>query len=271
MSTVFLFQTSDLIQLTWEIDTVRNINLPMIQYNTKIYKGVTNSLDFQVKNNDRKAINLAGLTLTVRINNVETSDVLLTKAAQLTDEPNGRAQLILTPTEISEWPAGFYTYNVETTDTSGISRFLCVDLNRSITGNFELIDTIGNILVPATTIKGSQFTPQPIGSYSSIWSSTAFPGNAQLGLLNGMHTCVVYQTNWTGKFWIQTSLNNDPPRDYEWSNSTIGTSGEDYYLFTNSTPTICYFNIVISCNWIRFRFLPDSLNQGTFDQVSYKC
>ena len=140
MSTVFLFQTSDLIQLTWELDTVRNINLPMIQYNIKIYKGVTNSLDFQIKNNDRKAINLAGLTLTVRINNIETSDVVLTKAAQLTDEPNGRAQLILTPTEISQWPIGFYTYNVETTDPNGISRFLWVDLNREINGTFELVE-----------------------------------------------------------------------------------------------------------------------------------
>ena len=269
MSIIFLYQDKEYIQLSQEDIVTRNINLPMIQYNTKVYKGITNSLDFIVRNNDRKPINLSSVQMLVRVRNVETQEILLEKAVKIVDQLAGKASLILLPEEITDWTSGYYEYNVQTTDANGVDRYLYTDVNRGTFGNFELIEGIASNLVPAINIGSDQFVDIPYGDYSILYSTGAYAGDSQAGQTNGMHTVVVYTTGFVGKFWIQVSLNNEPPLDSEWSNWPIG-QGTDYYEYTTGSPNIQYFNFSLNAYWVRFQYLPSQLNTGTFDLILYK-
>ena len=68
-----LYRFREYVQLWYTKGNAPNINGPMIQYNTKVYKGATNTIDFVVRNNDRQPINLTGFQIDALIQRVEST------------------------------------------------------------------------------------------------------------------------------------------------------------------------------------------------------
>lgn len=270
MADQILFKFKEYVQL-WQTDrNVPNINGPMIQYNTKIYKGATNTIDFVVRNNDRKPVNLVGYQIEVFIQRVD-DEVLLKKYAYPLDERSGKCQLILLPTEIENWLPGFYRYTVRLTDVTGKTEFLYTDINRSTFNQFELFSGIESSIKPATTILQSEFTPTPSGLYETTYNTGALIGNAQLNRSSGMHTFVVYTKNkFIGKFWIQASLSMDSPTVADWFDVpfTSGTPTFDYTELT--TAPILSFNVVGNYCWLRAFYSHTPPYTGEFVKLLYK-
>lgn len=271
MADQVLFRFKEYVQL-WQTDRgAPNINGPMIQYNTKIYKGATNTIDFIVRNNDRKPVNLAGYQVEALIQRVEQPELLLTKIVAATQETAGKCQLTLLPGEIENWLAGFYRYSIRLTDVTGRQTFLYTDINRSTLGQFELIEGMEVALAPATEILASGFAPIPLGEIDNSWTSPALPGDAQDNKTNGMHTAVVYTSNgFIGEFWIQASLSTAPPQQGDWFDIQL-TADPGHFLYTEaSSPRIKAFNFVGNFYWVRMLYREDPMNTGSFDKVLYK-
>lgn len=271
MADQVLFKFKEYVQL-WQADRgVSNINGPMIQYNTKIYKGATNTIDFVVRNNDRKPVNLVGYQIDVLIQRVENPELLMTKPAQGTDECHGKAQLTLLEGEIETWLAGFYRYSVRLTDITGKQEFLYTDVNRSTLGTFELIEGMSVSLSPARTITANHFTPYPSGEYDNTWSTGALIGDAQDNKSNGMHTVAVYTSNgFLGEFWIQGSLTTQPPLQTDWFDIPLTASRNSYHYTIEDSPPIQVFNFTGNYYWIRMFYKEHLQNKGTFDKILYK-
>lgn len=271
MADQILFKFKEYVQL-WQTDRdVPNINGPMIQYNTKIYKGATNTIDFQVRNNDRKPVNLVGYQIEALIQRVEQPELLLTKPVQPSDETTGKCRLTLFPGEIETWLAGFYRYSIRLTDVTGKQEYLYTDVNRSTFGQFELIEGMEVSLAPATQILKSQFTPLPQGEYDNTWSTGALVGDAQDNKSNGMHTIVAYTSNnFIGKFWIQGSLTTQPPQVGDWFDIPLTASSNHFSYTSDNSPRIKVFNLTGNYYWIRMFYQEDPLNRGSFDKVLYK-
>lgn len=280
MSIVYLFKFPEYIHLVKTDQLASTINWPMIQYDTKVFKGVTNNIEFIIRNNDRKPIKLVDCQLEAQIQKVNVvsnsmdflPELQLIKSVVITDDVNGKAKLILCPEDIQHWAPGYYQYVVNITYNTGISEFLYTDVNKNTFGNFELLEGVSRSLAPAIEIVNSTFYPSLVDEYGyTLWAAGPVKGDAQIERANGTHTVAVYQNNFTGKFAIQGSLSNDDPMPDEWF--YIPLDGiNDWFLFTTSNnyigPTL--FNFTLNVYWLRFIYKPDPTNIGTVDKVLYK-
>lgn len=266
------------MQLVQADRNVPNINLPMIIYDTKVYKGVTNTIEFVIRNNDRKPISLVGYGLTAqirRVNNASNAaappEVLLEKALMPIDETAGKYKMILEPEDIEEWSTGYYRYNVRTVDVNGRAELLYTDINKSTWGSFELIEGIASSMAPAITIEADRFTPTPVGERPEIiWRSSAMPGDSQSQRASGTHTIAVYTDDWLGKIWVQGSLSNEPPRERDWFYVPLGT-GQDHFEYTkDNMANIKLINFTMNLYWVRVSFQESPGNQGKFLRILYK-
>ena len=245
MTAFILFKFKEYVQLSRYDITVPNINMPMIQYNTKIYKGVTNSIDFIVRDNDRKPVKLQGLILKARIQPVEGDQPLLLEK------------------------------EVTIIDDNMVETYLFTDINKDTFGTFQLMDGVATSIDPAIELLSKDFTERPYGDYSIMWTTGALVGDSQRGTVNGLHSIAIYTTNFQGKFWIQASLSIEPPLDSEWFN--IPLSGEVDYLTFDSTTIkdgkqyAKFLNFSLNAYWVRFAYYADVIaNKGTFDKILYK-
>lgn len=289
MPTVFLFSFKEYIQLvSWDANPAY-VNWPMIQYDIKCYKGVTNTLDFVIRNNERRPVNLVGLEMECVIQNQNNGQIMITKPVEVTVPLEGKAKLVLDPGDIEDWPANYYDYVVRVTNVNGIQQLFYTDINKTATGSFQLFDGVLRSEVPATEILAAQFTSTPLGLADDImFISGAYPGDAQAQKASGLHTVAVYQTKWQGSFFIQASLQNDSPLPQEWFYIPLGTNSP-FYIFDSSNnsddgPTL--FNFSLNAYWVRFGFIPvwagDQnpitvravanlvVNDGVFHKVLYK-
>jgi hypothetical protein len=260
MPTVFLYSFKEYVQLLQFQDNPQLVNWPMTIYDTKLYKGVTNNIDFVVRNNERRPINLVGITMTATIQNQLTGEVVLTKSVEITVAIQGKARLTLDPGETQDLDAGYYNYTIQNTDINGISQVFYTDVNQSGIGSFELIDGVLSTMIPATEITAAQFTQTPIGNNNDIMFVTgSFPGDAQTQRANGMHTVAVYQSRFLGKFWIQASLTNSNPMPSEWFFVPLQPGPDPMYTFDSSNnqgPGPTLFNFNLNAYWVRFGYIP---------------
>lgn len=280
-----LFKFKEYVQLWLTNGGIPNTNPPMIQYDTKIYKGATNTIDFVVRNNDRKPVNLVGYQIEALIERVENPELLLQKPVQPLDDVAGKAQLTLYPGEIESWYGGFYRYAIRLTDVTGKQSYLYTDVNRSTYSTFELLEGLQQALSPATEILGSEFTPYALGytnvtapnaptpsdNYVNIWTTGALAADAQRLQSNGMHSVVAYTSgNFIGRFWIQASLSTDAPQETDWFD--IALTRETYFFpYTpKNSPRIKVFNFTGNYYWVRMFYQADQMNTGFFDKVLYK-
>jgi hypothetical protein len=271
-----LFRFKEYVQLCQADRNAPNINLPMIQYNIKINKGVTNTIDFIVRNNDRKPVNLVGYQIKALIQRVDQPELLLTKTVQATDETAGKARLTLSSGEIEDWLAGYYQYSIRLTDITGKDEYLYTDINRSVIGTFELLETIAQSLEPAIEITADKFTPYPLGYYDNTWNTGALAGDAQKNQSNGMHTVVAYTDKFKGKLCIQASLSLSAPTEKDWFDINLAHPGPYYeYRYDpmhnkGHNEPIKVFNFTGNYYWVRIFYSVDPLNTGKFLKIQYK-
>lgn len=271
MSLINLYTYKLPVQLSETNHGAPNFNRPMYNYSTKVYKNNNNIIDFVVRDNDRKPVKLIDCKLTVIVQNVATGITVLEKAAKVTDEIKGRAQLMITASETETWLLGGYAYNVKITRPGGAQEFLYVDINNSATGTFDLLPAVGGELVPAQTILGSHFTPMSFDWDSNDdWQvSGAQPAYNQVGANTGSFTIAVYTTNWQGSFRIQASLQNLAPTEKSWFDIPL-VGGQPVLTITTDTPPVQSLGFSLNAQWIRFMYKAGINNLGSFDKVVYK-
>jgi hypothetical protein len=243
----------------------------MINYNTKIYKNNYNIIDFVVRNNDRRPVKLVDCQLSIVIEHAATQALVLEKACVVTDELKGRAQVVLTSDETSNWSLGGYRYQVKIIRPYQNQEMLYTDINNSTIGNFDLYESVGGTLIPSVTLLGSQLTPVTVDwDEMQEWIiSGAIKAENSVGNNTGLFTVAFYQTDWMGTLRIQGSLENLAPTQRSWFyiDLTPGVT-EDYYDGTEKE--LRSYTFSINCRWIRFVCIPDPINMGTIDKLLYK-
>lgn len=278
MSKVYLYKYREYVQLTQDDRNVPNINLPMIQYDTKIYKGVSNTIDFIIRNNDRKPIRIVGYSMIAQIREVNNAsgataptEILLEKPLVIVDEITGKAKLELEPNDIEDWATGFYRYTIRTVDVNGKNELLYTDINKETWQTFELLEGIAASITPALEVGAEKFTPQPInGAYDTRFYTGAIPGDAQAQRASGTHTIVIYTANWLGKIWVEGSLSNNAPLPSEWFTIPLSSETDWLELTKNNNTGPKLINFTMNLYWIRISYQPGPTNKGKFVKILYK-
>jgi len=244
---------------------VKNENRPMTQTDFSIQKGGLVSIDFVVRNNDRKPINLVGKKLVLVLMDRTTGKVQLRKRMKVIDPHKGRVIVNFDPRDLGDITPRHYRYSVVMTNEDGSQEFLYFDQKQAATRHLEVrndaVPRVQDALVIDMT--PTNLTPQGLGGFGdpfiTRWYAGAYPASC------GITTIAVYTTKFYGKLWVQGSIAEQPSdEDTEWYDLDLGT-GHPYYQFVNTTG-IESFNFSDKMKWIRFVVEPDDIQNGTIFQ-----
>ena len=253
---------------SWSTERYRRV----YNRNLKIYRGVDNRIDIQVRNSDQKASNVVGSTLVFNLVSKVTKNLVLTKDFTTMDLATGKVTITLTEQELLGIDNGFYQYSIikevretiDSTDYKVTSKIpLYVDSQYGTIGTIEVSgDVYGNVESSLTVDTFNYTNPLTTGAIEPKWYvSGIIDAASKISTGDAYHTFQFYSTNYTGTVTIEGNLDNQgaTPRETKWV--TVDT--------VDLTATK-YKNIVGKYNWFRIKHIPDTLNTGTIDKILYR-
>lgn len=229
-----------------------------------LFKNVSNQVEFLFKTVDRKPASFTTAP-TIYVIDDRTNTVAFQKVLTPVDVPRGHFRLLLDPSQVANLDVGHFRYVVTAQSLNGDQFLIYSDQNRSIRGFCELLEgPLPNPQQPIL-IPGGDFQSDAWGEETYMVSNTAHPGAAQRGNHSGQHTIALYTDNWSGKFYVEASLENGAP-----------TSLSDWFTIPESPITLTNHSGVKSIQftgnymWLRLYYLPSVGNSGSITKVLLK-
>lgn len=239
---------------SWSTERYRRV----YNRNVKIFRGVDNRIDIQVRNSDQKATNIIGSTLVFNLVSRDTKNLVFKKDFVDMDPSTGKVTITLTDSELLNLDNGFYNYTivkeirstVDSTDYVVTSRMpLYVDSQYDTIGTLEISGDVYGDVEPSTVVDTFNYTnPFTQGDSTPSWFVSAIIDarpKTQAG--NPLHTFQFYSTNYTGSVMIQGNLDNQgaTPRETKWVD-----------IDSVDLSTTKYKNVLGKWNWLRIKHIP---------------
>ena len=239
--------------------------------NIKIYRGVDNRIDLQVRNSDEKAADVTGSTLVFNLVERETQALVAQKDCVTVSASTGKYYVILTETELLDIETGFYQYSIynELRTANGDGTHLVtsrtplyIDSQYDALSNIEILDNGSGELLASTMINAFSLHKSFGEPFDDYYISGIINARPQTTSPQTLHTFQLYCTAYTGEVIIQGSVNDDnDPKNWV-----------DLATLTLTAETLTYHNITGKYNWFRLKHTPNKLitNPGTVDKVLYR-
>ena len=254
---------------TWSTERYRRV----YNRNLKIFRGVDNRIDIQVRNNDQKASNIVGSTLVFNLVSQDTKHLVLQKDFTAMDLATGKVTVMLTAEELLDLDVGFYNYSiikevrttVDSTDYTVTSKMpLYMDSQYDTVGTLEITgDVYGDVSTSVNVSTFNYTNPFTQGAVEPFpfYTSEIIDARPNTSPAYPIHTFQFYTTNYTGTVEIQASLDAQgaTPRETKWA--TVATVD----LLTER-----YKNVTGKYNWFRVKHIPALNNTGTVDKILYR-
>lgn len=187
-------------------------NRQVYKRNLKVYKGIDNTVEFQIKNADQKPVDIFGKQ--VRFDIIDTAQrSLLTKNAIILDDgatrsKKGLIRVKVTEGELLDIDDQLARYTIFMIDDQGERTLLYADTQFGASGTVEIIDDA--FVNPSKTHEVSNFLLD-----SDVYYSNAVTGEATRK--DGLHTMTVYSDNFNGTFIVEVTLNDILNETAQWS------------------------------------------------------
>jgi len=254
---------------TWSTERYRRV----YNRNLKIFRGVDNRIDIQVRNNDQKASSIVGSTLVFNLVSQDTKDLVLQKDFTAMDLTTGKVTVIVTAEELLDLNIGFYNYSivkevrstVDSTDYTVTSKMpLYMDSQYDTVGTLEITGDVYGGVADSVNVSTFNYTnPFTQGATEPFpfYTSQIIDASPNTSPAYPIHTFQFYTTNYTGTVEIQASLDAQgaTPRETKWA--TVATVD----LLTER-----YKNVTGKYNWFRVKHIPATNNTGTVDKILYR-
>jgi hypothetical protein len=254
----------------WQTERYRRV----YNRNIKIYRGVDNRIDLQVRNSDQKAADTTGSTLVFNLVERESQSLVVQKDCVTVSASTGKYYVTLTESEMTDIESGFYQYSVfnelradngDNTHKVTSKTPLYNDGQYDMLGTIEVLDSGSGDVQSSTQTK--EFSRHIVYVNSGptagdYYISGIIDANPQRTTPQSLHTFQMFFTNYTGQVVIQGSLS-------EGGNPNIWV---DLETLTLTGSTIEYQNITGKYNWFRVKHTPSILvnSPGTVDKILYR-
>lgn len=223
--------------------------------NVKIYRGVDNRIDIQVRNSDEKAADVTGSTLVFNLVERESQSLVAQKDCVTVSANTGKYYVILTESELLDIETGFYQYSIynELRTSNGDGTHLVtsrtplyIDSQYDTLSNIEVLDNGAGELIPSTEIKAFSLHKSFGEPFDDYYVSGIINARPQTTEPQSLHTFQLYCTNYSGQVIIQGSLNDDnDPKN--WVNLET---------LTLNAQALVYKNVTGKYNWFRIKHTP---------------
>lgn len=240
----------------------KRINVPMFRKSIKLFKGIGNTISFEVKNADRKPVKIFDGSIRFFIFNEETDEVMLDKYVVIDDEIKGKYHVRVEAGEMLNWDAGYYRFSAIYTDFECVEHVLFTDLVENGTGQVEVIDSAFPKAIPAVEVLPDNFIQR-----NDYFVTGRYEGDAKQNYRDGLHTIAIYLNEFSGKIWVQGSLEEYPTQEDQFFDIPLTV---DRYVEVTDSSELLDFNFEGNYIWVRFKYQPDISNTGTIDKILYK-
>ncbi len=230
---------------TWTNERYRKV----YQRNLKVYRGVDNRLDFQVKNGDEKPLPITNLTVVFNMVGVESKELVIQKDCTTYDAAKGRATVTLTQAEMEDIAAGHYHYSLFIQDAQGGKRPLYGDSQYGAIGVIDVIDHAYGEPLPSEQ--------SPLRDVSGLKVTDEFDAKPQFNSNSGLHTFAFYSTNYIGSIAIEGTLDD-----------SAGDTWVTLEQINLNNKPLSYKNV--TGVWSRLRVKEISKTSGNLDNVMYR-
>lgn len=236
-----------------------SVNSPLNYRFLKLFRGFDSQFFFFVKNQDRKPIMLQGVTVNASFIDRTDRSTVVSKKAVITDYEAGGIKVILTVGESQLFSQGLYDLVFSYTNDKGLVLPLFCDLN--MRPNFTVECSEEGDALPLTTQIVDEFSTRVENSttfyYSSIIKATGYYDKP-----NGLITLAVYGTGYTGNFYVEGTLSENPTES-DWFIITIGSYTQEFFPY-NALTGVDPWTFRTNVNYIRTKHTQPA---GTLDKV----
>jgi hypothetical protein len=214
---------------------------PVYQKTIPVYKGIDNTLEFQVLNPDQKPVPLTNYVAQFVAFDAE-SNLVIQHAGEVTISNKGLFKVVITENDTLNLTSQYLSYSVYLTDSTSAKTLTYADEQLNAKGTLYLTDEA--LPGPKATHEITNFSQASVGSLEYYSDAiTAEPG------LNGneaLHTAVFYTTGYVGTIDIEVSLDNQLDTNTSWAKiETVTFTGSE------TQPTAFNFNGIYS--YLRFK------------------
>lgn len=236
----------------------RTQNMPFNTTRKTIYKGVDSTLGFDVKNQDRKPINLLGKTVMVNIMQVRTGELVVQRRASLVQPESGFCEFTVFSSDIIDLDPGMYQLSAVIYESDGIAQALYTDHNRRVTMELEISDGAYPKFIPSVELSfsqlGTSYVSQPVAS------------NLQKNDSSNFHTIQIAVTDFKGTIEAMVSLEYDSMGNY----FPVKFVNDSYQISFNNETDVQGWNFIADARWVKIMYTPDTGNTGTVDKILYR-
>lgn len=226
--------------------------------NLKIYRGVDNRIDIQVKNSDQKPLNIAGNTYVFTLISRETQELIFEKTCSLRSANVGRLYAEISALESQTIESGNYQFSIIEEERTAIDEDeyqvtkrtpMYLDDQYGSIGNLEVYGNLYGEPLPSKVYKEfstdvpEQYT-EPYTYYSSI-----IDARPKTTTGSSVHTFQFYMTDYSGEVVIQGSL-SDGGNPHVWS---------DIESFDIIGSNLKYANVTGKFNYFRIKHIPNKV------------
>jgi len=236
----------------------RTRNMPFNTTRKTIYKGVDSTLGFEIKNQDRKPINLLGKDVMVNIMQIRTGELVVQRRAQQVEPESGFCEFTVFSSDLIDLDPGLYQLSAVVYEADGNAQALYTDNNRKVTLELEICDGAYPKFVPSVEL---QFAP-----LGSAWVSQPVASNLQKNDSSTLHTIQIATTNFTGTFELLVSLEYDSMGNY----FPVKFVNDKFKIVYTNTTDVQGWNFLADARWVKIVYTPDPANTGTVDKVLYR-
>lgn len=236
----------------------RTRNMPFNTTRKTIYKGVDSTLGFEVKNQDRKPINLLGKSIMVNIMQVRTGELVVQRRARLIEPESGFCEFTVFSSDIIDLDPGLYQLSAVVYEADGIAQALYTDNNRKVTLELEVSDGAYPKFIPSVELQFSQL--------GNSWVSQPVASNLQKNDSSNFHTIQIKVTNFTGTIEALVSMEYDSMGNYY----PVKFVNDKYKIEFDSATDIQGWNFLADARWVKILYTPDNSNTGSVDKILYR-
>ena len=252
-----LDESSENNQVEWRIVYQRTI---------KIYKGIDNVLEVDVKNNDQKRISLAGKTIKMIVMDQSNNEINTYTALNLEDDSShagqGLARITISAGDVADLYPQFLNFAVYMQTEGQPDEILYGDSRYGAKGTIELLNGINT--KPSLSKKYDNFRPetnyQTNQTHTTYYYSDPIPVKFYQAIPTTEITLTAYPTNFIGTISVQAT-NKDTIGHEAFPNSAIYSQT---FTQARSTPVIFSDIDVTDYTYLRVKY---TMTTGKVDYV----
>lgn len=222
----------------------------------KLYRGITNTVQLRLLNNDQKEVDITGKYFVLNIVDPTTHLVIKNKTGVISNATQGKVDFTLTSTDLSSTYAGRLKYSIAETDSVGNKTAIVYsDSDYGADGGLQIFDS------PYVGFSASETATFSTMTASSTNDNSNYVLAHQHLDTDSLHTAQYELSGYTGTITIQITLDADPSSllDNDWVDLS-STS----YTTESATQSV---NFTGNYTAIRFKSVKTA---GTITKVLYR-